>query len=115
MGSTDRVVDELLASSVFALSSDFEGLPLVLGEAMACGVPCVSFDCGPGISEIIRDGEDGIVVPHHDVAALAEGLCRLIEDEQLRGEMGRRARENIRFAPEEIMRQWHELFDLVER
>jgi glycosyltransferase involved in cell wall biosynthesis len=116
MGPTDRVAEELLDSSVFALSSDYEGLPLVLGEAMACGVPCVSFDCSPGISEIIRDGEDGIIVPPHAVPALADGICRLIEDEELRQRMGRRARENIRrFSVDEIMRQWHQLFDFVER
>jgi glycosyltransferase involved in cell wall biosynthesis len=116
MGPTDRAIDVLLDSSIFALSSDYEGLPLTLCEAMACGVPCVSFDCAPGIAEIIRDGEDGLIVPPHDVPALAEGICRLIEDDELRAELGRRARENIRrFSAPAIVRQWHELFDVVER
>jgi glycosyltransferase involved in cell wall biosynthesis len=116
MGPTDDVQSVLLSSSVFALSSDFEGLPVVLCEAMACGVPCVSVDCGPGITEIIRDGEDGLVVPVGDHAALAAGIVRLIEDEQLRRTMGERARHNIqRFSVEEIMRQWEAVFAMVER
>lgn len=116
MGPTDRVEDELLNSSVFALSSEFEGLPLVLAEAMACGVPCVSFDCAPGITEIIQDGLDGLVVRNGDVAGLAEGVCRLIEDEALRRRLGECARVNIRrFSPDKILEEWHRLFDYVER
>jgi glycosyltransferase involved in cell wall biosynthesis len=116
MGPTSEVEKELRASSIFALSSDFEGLPLVLGEAMACGVPCVSVDCAPGIREMIADGEDGLVVPPRNPKALAEGLCRLIEDDALRRSMGAAARRNIaRFSTEAIMRRWHEVFDMVER
>jgi glycosyltransferase involved in cell wall biosynthesis len=116
MGPTREVPAVLQRSSVFALSSDFEGLPVVLCEAMACGVPCVSVDCGPGIREVIRDGEDGLVVPPNDAPALAAGITRLIEDEALRRRLGAAARENIRrFSVEEIMRQWEDVFDLVER
>jgi glycosyltransferase involved in cell wall biosynthesis len=116
MGPTDKVQEALMGSSVFALSSDFEGLPVVLCEAMACGVPCVSVDCGPGIGEIIRPEEDGLIVAMGDPQALAGAIGRLIEDEELRRRMGRAARENIRrYSVEEIMRQWDEVFDLVER
>ena len=116
MGPTDDVQSVLLRSSVFALSSDFEGLPVVLCEAMACGVPCVSVNCGPGIAEIIRDGEDGLLVPLGEVGALAAGIVRLIEDEPLRHSMGERARQNIqRFSVPEVMRQWDAVFDMVER
>ncbi len=116
MGPTQQVTEALLESSVFALSSDFEGLPVVLCEAMACGVPCVSVDCGPGIREIIRDEEDGLVVPPNDRAALAAAIRRLISDEELRRRLGTAARANIRrFSVEEIMRQWDRTFDLVER
>ena len=116
MGTTSAAIDELQRSSVFALSSEQEGLPLVMAEAMSCGVPCVAFDCAPGIREIIRDGEDGIVVRNRDVAALADGICRLIEDEGLRRDLGARARENIaRFRLEDIMRHWEQLFEVVER
>jgi glycosyltransferase involved in cell wall biosynthesis len=116
MGPTDDVASVLLRSSVFALSSDSEGLPLVLCEAMACGVPCVSVDCGAGVSEIIRNGEDGLLVPVGETAALAAAIARLIEDEPLRRAMGERARANIRrFSVAEVMRRWDETFDMVER
>lgn len=116
MGATDDVTEVLLNASVLALSSEQEGLPLVLAEAMSCGVPCVAFDCVPGIREIIRDGEDGLVVPNRDVDALAAGICRLIEDESLRRELGTSARRNIeRFRLDRILDQWEELFVQVER
>jgi glycosyltransferase involved in cell wall biosynthesis len=116
MGPTEDVQSALLRSSVFALSSDFEGLPVVLCEAMACGVPCVSVDCGPGIAEIIRHEQDGLIVPVGETDALAAAIVRLIEDESLRRAMGERARENIRrFSVEEIMRQWEAVFDMVDR
>jgi glycosyltransferase involved in cell wall biosynthesis len=116
MGSTDLVLDELRRSSVFALSSEQEGLPLVMAEAMSCGVPCVAFDCAPGIREIIRDGEDGLVVRNRDVAALADAICRLIEDEDLRRGLGARARDNIaRFRLDDVMERWERLFEVVER
>jgi len=116
MGLTTEPEKELLDSSIFALSSDFEGLPLVLCEAMACGVPCVSFDCAPGIREIIADGVDGLVVPPRDIKALADGICRLIEDPALRRDLGAAARQNIRrYSTEEIMQRWHEVFEMIDR
>jgi glycosyltransferase involved in cell wall biosynthesis len=116
MGTTDDVVGALQRASVFVLSSEQEGLPLVMAEAMSCGVPCVAFDCAPGIREIIRADEDGLVVRNRDVPALADSIGRLIEDDVLRRRMGATARENIaRFRLDRIMRQWEELFDVVER
>jgi glycosyltransferase involved in cell wall biosynthesis len=116
MGPTEDVQSVLLRSSVFALSSDFEGLPVVLCEAMACGVPCVSLDCGPGIAEIIRHEEDGLIVAPGEIEQLAAGILRLIEDEPLRRALGERARQNIRrFAVAEIMGQWDAVFDMVDR
>jgi glycosyltransferase involved in cell wall biosynthesis len=83
---------------------------------MACGVPCVSYDSGPGVREIIRDGEDGLIVPMGDEGGLADRISLLIEDAELRQRLGRQARQNIhRFAREEIMRQWEEIFAFVER
>lgn len=115
-GTTTQVREELMRSSVFALSSDFEGLPVVVAEAMTCGVPCVSYDCGPGIRELITDGVDGLVTPAHDPKGLAEGLCRLIEDEELRRRLGAAAQESVRrFEPERVFADWERLFAYVER
>lgn len=115
-GLADDIEAELRAASVFALSSIHEGLPMALAEAMACGVPCVAFDCAPGVREIVKDGIDGIVVPPRDVSALAAGLAKLVGDPQLRRRFGSAARENVRrFAPDAVLSQWEDVFALVER
>jgi glycosyltransferase involved in cell wall biosynthesis len=115
-GLADDIEAELRASSVFALSSIHEGLPMALAEAMACGVPCVAFDCAPGVREIVTDGVDGIVVPPRNVEALAEGLDRLMRDEDLRRRYGAAARESVRkFAPDAVLAQWEDVFTLVDR
>jgi glycosyltransferase involved in cell wall biosynthesis len=116
MGTTNDVETQLLDSSIFALSSESEGLPLVLVEAMVCGVPCVSFDCSPGIREIITDGVDGLVVTNRSVTELTAGLGRLIEDVDLRRSMGRAAIASAqRFSEGTVLERWEELFDTVER
>ncbi|HEX3906521.1 MAG TPA: glycosyltransferase family 4 protein [Mycobacteriales bacterium] len=116
MGPTNDVERELLNASMFALSSSAEGLPLVLVEAMACGVPCVSYDCSPGIREIITDGDDGIVVRQGSVDELSAGLRRLIDEPETRRAMGQQALvSSKRFAPDEVMQLWERFFDTVER
>jgi glycosyltransferase involved in cell wall biosynthesis len=116
MGRTDDVPGALADSSVFVQSSRGEGFPLVLMEAMASGVPCVAFDCAPGVREIVRDGEDGLLAPLGDTRALADRLLRITGNPRLRDAMGVRARTNIqRFAEEGIARRWEELFALLER
>jgi len=115
-GLAEDIEHELRSASVFALSSIHEGLPMALAEAMACGVPAVAFDCAPGVREIVTDGVDGIVVPPRNVAALADGLRRLMGDEDLRRRYGAAARENVRkFAPDAVLGQWEDVFALVER
>jgi glycosyltransferase involved in cell wall biosynthesis len=115
-GQTDDVTVALGRSSVFVQSSRGEGFPLVLLEAMACGVPCAAFDCSPGVREIVRDGEDGLLARHGNISELARQLVRLMADENLRDTMGEKARQNVqRFAPDVITRRWEELFDFLER
>jgi glycosyltransferase involved in cell wall biosynthesis len=115
-GPTEQVERELQDSSIFALSSDAEGLPLALIEAMTCGVPCVSFDCSPGIREIITDGVDGIVVAQGSITELSEGLRRLMDQSEERHRMGAAAFESAkRFSADQILDRWEELFDVVER
>jgi glycosyltransferase involved in cell wall biosynthesis len=115
-GMTNDVEGELLDSSVFALSSESEGLPLVLVEAMACGVPCVANDCSPGIREIITDGVDGLVTTNRSVPDLSAGIRRMIEDDELRRSMGRAALVGAeRFSEDHVLELWEDLFDTVER
>ncbi|GAA3787251.1 glycosyltransferase family 4 protein [Streptomyces chiangmaiensis] len=115
-GQTGDVTAALGRSSVFVQSSRGEGFPLVLLEAMACGVPCAAFDCSPGVREIVSDGEDGLLARHGNTAELARQLVRLMSDENLRDTMGDKARQNVRrFAPDVITRRWEELFDFLER
>lgn len=109
---TPDIQSRYTESSMLVLSSRFEGFPMVLLEAMACGVPCVAFDCPNGPSDTINHGEDGYVVPYLDTNALAEKICALIENPTLREQMGAAARRNIRrYDKETIMLQWKTLFE----
>lgn len=106
-----NVEEKLLESSIFAFSSRFEGFGMVLIEAMACGVPCVSFDCPCGPTSIIKDIEDGFLVANGDTDAFANKLMELIQKDEKRILMGQAAKENVkRYLPETIMPQWDKLF-----
>ena len=103
-----------MEASIYALSSRFEGFGMVLVEAMICGVPCVSFDCPCGPSDIIKNGEDGFLVENDNIGLFASKLSILIEDANKRKMMGRKAKENVkRYLPEKILSQWDELFKSI--
>ncbi|MGV9250033.1 glycosyltransferase [Streptomyces sp. NPDC003697] len=115
-GPTADVPGALRACSLFVQSSRGEGFPLVLLEAMACGVPCVAFDCAPGVREIVTDDEDGLLARPGNTTELARHLVRLMADEELRHAMGEQALRSVRrFDPDLITRRWEELFDFLER
>lgn len=108
---TPNIVNEYVNSSIFALSSNYEGFVLVLLEAMGCGLPCVAFDCPNGPAEAIKDKEDGFLIKNGDVKEFAKAICYLIENEAERKKFGERARLNMRrYAPENIMPLWEKLF-----
>jgi glycosyltransferase involved in cell wall biosynthesis len=82
--AAERLGDEMAKASIFALSSRFEGFPLILLEAMSKGMAVVAFDCPTGPGDIIDDHDNGILVPARDVDAFARGLRDLMADEDLR-------------------------------
>lgn len=110
--TVSNIVDKYCESSIFMLSSRYEGFPMVLGEAMASGLPAVAFACPCGPRDIIQDGEDSFLVENGNMEQLAERTCRLIENKELRIIMGTKARKNIkRLKVDIIALQWKELFE----
>lgn len=111
IGNTKDMLSEYLDSSLFVLSSRWEGLGLVLLEAQVCGVPLVAYaaQCGP--LEVITDGENGFLVEVNDHEALAERMMLLMGSLELRQKMGKAAKlHSKRFTEDVIMKKWEELF-----
>ncbi len=110
-GPTTNIQQEYANSSLFVFSSRFEGFGMVLVEAMACGLPVVSFDCPCGPKDIISDGEDGVLVEKGNVDALASSLIRLTNNDTIRHSMSIKGIRNVRrFNIESISEQWKVLF-----
>ena len=108
---TKEIQKHYLSASIYAMTSAFEGLPLVLVEAESMGLPLVSYACPCGPRDIIRDGQDGFLVEPGDKETFAARLRQLIEDEELRRRMGQAAKINSqRFSLEHVMKQWVDLF-----
>jgi glycosyltransferase involved in cell wall biosynthesis len=113
-GIVDEPAGWMYRAGLFVLPSRFEGFPNALLEAMACGCAVVSADCPSGPAEIIRHGENGLLVPREDVDALAAAMGRLMDDEGLRSSLGRKAVEvRSRFAQKAVMAQWDDLITHV--
>lgn len=111
-GNSDHIADEYIRSSIFVLTSRYEGFPLVLIEAMSCGLAPIAFDCPQGPREIIRSRDEGILVPCYDLGQFAEELASLCLSSEKRVSIAEKAYERSRdFQPEKIMRRWNRLFN----
>ena len=109
---TPHIQEEYLRASIYCLTSAFEGFGLVLAEAEALGLPVISYACPCGPRDIIREGQDGFLIQPGDKQAFANRLRQLIENDELRKQMGQAAKSNARrFDLETIMQQWVSLFD----
>lgn len=114
MPATDDIAEEFSKSSLYVMSSRYEGFGLVLAEAMSCGLPCVSFDCPYGPREIIKDGEDGLLAKYKDIEDLTHKMVVLMSKTDLRRNMGEHAIRNImRYEPQTIMNRWINLFETL--
>lgn len=112
--SVEDIYREYCNSSIFVLSSRYEGFGLVLVEAMSCGLPVVSFACPCGPRDIITGGQDGILVEKENVEALAQAICQMIEHPEARRQMGARGVEKAKqYAEDSIMPRWVELFNEI--
>lgn len=109
-GQTDRLYGELRSAGMFVLSSDFEGMPNALMEAMALGAPCVATDCRVGgPAALIQDGVNGLLVPVADEAALSRAMGRIADDAAFAGAMSGRAAEiRARLSADIVCKQWRD-------
>lgn len=117
MGASDSLEKQLPEASVYAFSSDWEGLPNALLEAMALGMPIVATDCPCGGPRTVMTNEvDGLLVPIKDPEAMAEGICRLIEDRELAERLGENARRiGEKVNGKAIIEQWRDYIETVVR
>ena len=105
-------VDQLMQqASIFVLSSRFEGLPMVLLEAMSQGMACIAYDCITGPSDMIQHEENGLLIEDQNKEAMVEGIKTLIENEALRKKLGKNAVASIdNYSIENIAAKWFDLF-----
>ncbi len=108
------IAPKYLESSIFVLPSRSEGFGMVIIEAMSCGLPVVSFDCPHGPGDIITDGKDGFLVENSDTEIFAKKLKLLMQDENLRRQLGAYGQQTAKkYLPEKIVQQWEDLIKKI--
>ena len=99
--------------AMLLLTSRYEPFGMVLPEAMSCGLPVIAFDCPYGPADIVTDGVDGFLVKDRDIKDFADKVCRLIQNQDLRRQMGQAAiRSSQRYQADQIMPAWYKMFGL---
>ena len=115
-GVEKNIQSKYLESSIYVMSSRFEGMPMVLLEAMSCGLPIVSFDCPCGPKDMIRNNEDGFLVEFGNIEKMAKKIEELIINGEKRKLFGKNAKKNVQiFSQDKVMNQWKELFESMVR
>lgn len=109
-GNCDAVADAIWKASLFVLTSNTEGMPNALLEAMALGLPCISTDCPcGGPAALIRDGENGLLIPVGDEDALVDAMERILSEKDFAEKLGRSAEQaKEQYAPEKIYQMWED-------
>ena len=111
-GYVKDIYNEYKKYGIYVLPSYREGLPLTLLEAKVNRLPAVSFDCITGPAEILTDGEDGYLIPCYDTDMMADAICRLIEDEDLRVSFSQNSENNLeQFKQSVILEKWRMLIE----
>lgn len=115
MGAQSRILEKIKTAEMFVLTSDYEGIPNALLEAMAIGIPCISTDCSPGGARmIIKDNINGFIVPCGDAEALFEKMDELARDEKRRNDFSGKAKTGLNdFKPENVYKKWTEFVNTI--
>lgn len=113
---TNNIVDEYIKSSLIVMTSNYEGFGMVLVEAMACGVPAIAFDCKCGPKDIIRQGENGLLVHNGDVDGLADTMMEVMADDDYRKMLSENAKAVVdTYSEQAVMARWLRLFEELTR
>lgn len=113
-GATSNIQEEYRASSIYVLTSRFEGLSMAMLEAISCGLPLVAFACPCGPRDVVEDGVNGFLVENGDVEKLAERLLTVMKSPERLRQMGKAAQEKSKEYQIEILAlRWKQLFESI--
>ena len=114
-GVEKNIQNKYLESSIYVMSSRFEGMPMVLLEAMSCGLPVISFDCPCGPRDMIKYNENGFLIEFGNIKEMANKIEELIANEEKRKLFGKNARKSIqKYSKDKIMEEWIKLFENIK-
>lgn len=112
---TDKIEEEYTSSSILCMTSTYEGLPMVLVEAMSCGLPCIAYTCKCGPKDVIIDSKTGFLIAEDDEKKFVNKLSLLIENPDLRNQMVEASYiEAKKYSQENIMKKWLHLFNTLK-